>query len=161
MANNSQLSTLNSQLKIALCILTAILVLTSCASFKATAPNEFAAYDDDSKKFRAISSDGVLYRVSEYKQKSEASTDFWREAFLLKMSNSNYKQEEELSVNISGKPAIAYVFSFATNLGSDSYLVAAVPAKNKMIVVEASAESEKFNARKADILAAIGKVTVK
>ncbi|MDR2580357.1 MAG: hypothetical protein LBC85_05125 [Fibromonadaceae bacterium] len=148
----------NAKIKIGLILI--IGLLSSCASFKASAPNNFAAYDDDNKKFRAISSDGVLYRVSEYKQKSEASVDFWREAFLLKMRNSNYKQEEELNISINGKPTIAYIFSFATNLGSDLYLVAAVPAKNKMIVVEASAESDKFNARKADILEAIGKITL-
>ncbi|MDR3001606.1 MAG: hypothetical protein LBU89_10105 [Fibromonadaceae bacterium] len=132
----------------------------SCASFKATAPNDFAAYDKGifDTKFKAISSDGVLYRVSEYKQESKASTDFWKEAFLLKMSNSNYKQEEELNISISGKPAIAYVFSFATNTGSDLYLVTAIPVKNKMVVVEATAENEKFNNRRSDILEAINKL---
>ena len=133
-------------------------ILTSCASFKATAPNNFAEYSDGGKKFRAISSDGVLYRVSEYEQKSEASIEFWREAFLLKMKNSNYKQEDSLNISIDGKPAIGYIFSFATNTGSDLYLVAAVPVKNKMLVVEATAESEKFNARKADILEAVSKI---
>ena len=136
-------------------------ILISCASFKAQAPDNFAEYSEDgSKKFRAISSDGVLYRVSEYEQKSEASIDFWKEAFLLKMKNSNYKQEEELNLSIGGKAAIGYIFSFASNVGSDLYLVAAVPAKNKMLVVEASAESDKFNASKNDILKAIEKITV-
>ena len=133
-------------------------ILTSCASFKAQAPSNFAAFSEEDKKFRAISSDGVLYRVSEYEQKSEASMDFWKEALLLKMKNSNYKQEEELNLTIDGKAAIGYVFSFVNNLGSDLYLVAAVPAKNKMLVIEASAESEKFISRKNDILEAIGKI---
>jgi hypothetical protein len=131
----------------------------SCASFKATAPNNFATYkDSDCGKFKAISSDGVLYRVSAYEQKSEASVEFWREAFLLKMKNSNYKQEDSLNVSIGGKAAIGYIFSFANSVGSDLYLVAAVPVKGEMIVVEAAAESEKFNARKSDILEAIGKI---
>jgi hypothetical protein len=130
----------------------------SCASFKATAPNNFAAYESDCEKFKAISPDGVLYRVSAYEQKSEASVEFWREAFLLKMKNSNYKQEDSLALNIGGKAAIGYIFSFANSVGSDLYLVAAVPVKGEMIVVEAAAESEKFNARKSDILEAIGKI---
>jgi hypothetical protein len=74
------------------------------------------------------------------------------------MKNSNYKQEDSLALNIGGKAAIGYIFSFANSVGSDLYLVAAVPVKGEMIVVEAAAESEKFNARKSDILEAIGKI---
>jgi hypothetical protein len=137
------------------------MLLFSCASFKAEAPNNFAAYNDrHSDKFRAISPDGVLYRVSAYEQKSEASMDFWKEAFLLKMENSNYKREDSLNIAIDGKPAMGYVFSFANNVGTDLYLVAAVPVKKKIIVIEATAESEKFNARKADILDAINKINI-
>jgi len=99
-----------------------------------------------------------LYRVSAYKQKSEASMDFWKEAFSLNMRNLNYKQEDSLNVSISGKAAMGYIFSFANSTGQDLYLVAAVPNGNKMLVVEASAEREKFNARKADILKAIGEI---
>jgi hypothetical protein len=133
--------------------------IISCAAFNATAPNNFATYgDNNGEKFKAISPDGVFYRVSAYEQKSEATVDFWRDAFLLKMKNSNYKQEDSLNVSIGGKAAIGYIFSFANTVGSDLYLVAAVPAKGKMIVVEAAAESEKFNARKNDILEAIGKI---
>ncbi|MDR0518057.1 MAG: hypothetical protein LBH25_13550 [Fibromonadaceae bacterium] len=133
--------------------------LISCASFNAKSPEGFAAYrENGSDKFKAISSDGVLYRVSAYEQKAEASMDFWKEAFLLNMKNTNYKQEDSLNVSISGKAAMGYIFSFANNLGSDLYLVAAVPNGNKMLVVEATAEREKFNARKADILKAIGEI---
>ena len=139
----------------------ATLFLFSCASFKAQAPENFAEYDDSpSDKFKAVSSDGILYRVSEYEQKAEASADFWREAFLLKMKNANYKQEDSLNVNIGGKPAMGYIFSFANNAGSDLYLVAAVQAKKKMFVVEATGESAKFENRKKDILDAIGKISI-
>jgi len=136
-----------------------ILVQTfSCASFKAKEPNNFAAYESESDKFKAISSDGVLYRVSAYEQKSEASLDFWKGAFLLNMKNSNYKQEDSLNISIGGKPAIGYIFSFANTAGQDLYLVAAVQSKEKMFVVEATGESSKFENRKKDILDAIGKI---
>jgi hypothetical protein len=139
----------------------ATLFLFSCASFKAQAPENFAEYGDSpSGKFKALSSDGVLYRVSEYEQKAEASADFWREAFLLKMKNANYKQEDSLSVSIGGKAAIGYIFSFAHSAGSDLYLVAAVQSKEKMFVVEAAGESAKFENRKKDILDAIGKINI-
>lgn len=138
-----------------------LLILASCASFNAKAPNNFAEYsDNDGSKFRAISPDGVLYRVSAYEQKSQASVSFWKDAFLLKMKNSNYKQEDSLSITIGGKAAIGYIFSFANSAGSDLYLVAAVPSKDEMIVVEASAKSAKFEDRKKDILDAIGKITI-
>jgi len=136
------------------------LLLFSCASFKAKEPKNFAAYESESDKFKAISADGVLYRVSAYEQKSEASMDFWREAFLLKMRNSNYKQEDSLNINIGGKAAIGYIFSFANSTGHDLYLVAAVQSKEKMFVVEASGESAKFENRRKDILDAIGSIKV-
>jgi hypothetical protein len=139
----------------------------SCASFNAKAPENFAAFcESDGDKFKAISSDGVLYRVSAYEQESEASMDFWKEAFLLKMKNANYKQEDSLNISIGGRAAMGYIFSFANSTGQDLYLVAAVPKVNKvfaseMLVVEASAEREKFNARKADILKAIGEIELR
>jgi len=139
----------------------AMLFLFSCASFKAKAPENFAEYSDTaSDEFKAVSSDGILYRVSEYEQKAEASMDFWREAFLLKMKNANYKQEDSLSINIGGKAAIGYIFSFANNAGTDLYLVAAVQSKEKMFVVEAAGESAKFESRKKDILDAIGNIDI-
>jgi len=142
-------------------ILSAIF-LSSCATFKAQAPENFAPYCDCwlEDNFRAVSSDGVLYRVSEYDQEAQASVDFWREAFLLKMKNANYKQEDSLSVTIGGKPALGYIFSFANNTGLDLYLVAAVQSKDKMFVVEAAGESVKFENRKKDILDAISKVSI-
>jgi hypothetical protein len=132
----------------------------SCASFNAKEPKNFAAYESESDKFKAISSDGVLYRVSAYEQKSEASMDFWREAFLLKMKNSNYKQEDSLNISIGGKAAIGYIFSYANTTGQDLYLVAAVQSKEKMFVVEATGESAKFENRKKDILDAIGNIDI-
>ena len=142
-------------------LIVATFFLFSCASFKAQTPENFAEYSDSpSGKFKAVSSDGVLYRVSEYKQKAEASMDFWREAFLLKMKNTNYKQEDSLSVSIGGKAAIGYVFSFANSTGSDLYLVAAVQSDKKVFVVEAAGERAKFENRKKDILDAIGKITI-
>ncbi|MCL2259968.1 MAG: hypothetical protein FWC15_01280 [Fibromonadales bacterium] len=138
-----------------------ILVLTSCASFKAQAPENFAEYTGTpNTKFKAVSSDGVLYRVSEYEQDAKASLEFWRSAFLLKMKNANYKQEDSLNVSFGGKPAIGYIFSFETSAGSDSYLVAAVQFKDKMFVVEATGESAKFETRKKDILDAINKINI-
>ncbi len=138
-----------------------ILVQTfSCASFKAKEPQNFAAYESESNKFKAISSDGVLYRVSAYEQKSEASMDFWKEAFLLKMKNSNYKQEDSLNINIGGKAAIGYIFSFANSTGQDLYLVAAVQSKEKMFVVEATGSVAKFENRKKDILDAINSINI-
>ncbi|MDR2555878.1 MAG: hypothetical protein LBC64_10690 [Fibromonadaceae bacterium] len=144
-----------------LIILIIVVQTISCASFIAKAPENFAAYNEnEGDTFRAISSDGVLYRVSAYKQKSEASMDFWREAFLLNMKNLNYKQEDSLNVSISGKATMGYIFSFANSTGQDLYLVVAVPNGNKMLVVEATGETSKFENRKKDILDAIANIKV-
>jgi hypothetical protein len=144
-----------------LAILITVVQAISCASFKAKAPENFAAFcESEGNKFKAISSDGVLYRVSAYEQESEASMDFWKEAFLLKMKNSNYKQEDSLNISIGGKAAMGYIFSFANSTGQDLYLVAAVQSKEKMLVVEATGESTKFENRKKDILNAIGNIDI-
>ncbi len=144
-----------------------LLILVSCATFKAKAPENFAEYNDtpsgvfwSSDKFRAISSDGVLYRVSEYEQKAEASTDFWREAFLLKMKNANYKQEDSLNITLAGKPAIGYIFSFANSASTDLYLVVAIQSKEKMLVIEATGETAKFEPHKKAILDAINNINI-
>jgi hypothetical protein len=144
-----------------LAILITVVQAISCASFNAKAPENFAAFcESKGDKFKAISSDGVLYRVSAYEQEAEASMDFWKEAFLLKMKNANYKQEDSLNISIGGKAAMGYIFSFANSTGQDLYLVAAVQSKEKMLVVEATGESAKFENRKKDILNAIGNIKV-
>lgn len=143
-------------------LLFAALFIFSCSSsFKAAAPNGFATYNNNDEKFKAISSDGVLYRVMAYEQKAEATADFWKEAFLLKMEKTNYTKEEELNLNISGKQTTGYIYSFVNNVGLDYYLVAFVPNNQKIVVAEATAEKEKFIANKASIIEAIEKIEIK
>ncbi|GHV14194.1 hypothetical protein AGMMS49938_09900 [Fibrobacterales bacterium] len=140
-------------------IVLCFLFLTSCATFHAVKPDGFAEYTDNTKtEFRAISPDGMLYRVTEYEQESQATAEFWRGAFLLKMKNANYKVEDTLNIQVGGKPSIGYLFSYAGNVEESLYMVVAVPLKKKVIVAEATGTAEQWQIRKSDVVKAVSEI---
>src|SRR4051812_32282549 len=73
------------------------ITLASCSTFDAHAPQGFAEYDHGSG-FRAVSADGVMYRVRSVKNEPKAELPFWREALKKRMLDAGYRFQSEASV---------------------------------------------------------------
>ncbi|MDR2732618.1 MAG: hypothetical protein LBB36_05310 [Fibromonadaceae bacterium] len=150
-------------LKILLIMVQTMILTISCSSFKANTPNGFAAYEEElwSDDFRAISPDGVLYRVSENEQKSAASVEFWEEAIGLKMKNTGYKTVEKINVEIDKTQVNGFLFSAEQNQKEYYYMIIAIPTKNNVVLIEAAGEKSLFEKERENILKAASQVRVK
>ncbi|MBC7794728.1 MAG: hypothetical protein H7Z43_13575, partial [Clostridia bacterium] len=84
-----------------LAALAVTLSVAGCNSFKAPAPDGFAAYKG-TKPFRAVSSDGVVYRVREEPESSDATLDFWKKALKKRMLDAGYTFLRESDVSATG-----------------------------------------------------------
>jgi hypothetical protein len=129
-------------------ILFAIL-LASCA-FKATPPDGFSPYlDNGFNDFRAVSADGVVYKVSAYDNDPEASPEFWRESLKSRMQYTGYLLTDSTD---------GYLYTAPQKWGDQSYYLYLLPTESHIIVVEAAGEASKFAAHKEAIVNAAKKV---
>lgn len=139
-------------------LLLAALALAACSSFEAQAPKGFAVYDDGDD-YRAVSSDGVVYRVRSEDNEPEAALPFWREALAKRMSDAGY-------LVIGGEPVKAgavegHLLELAAPLGNRdyAYAVAVFVAGDDIVIVEAAGEAALLKEKRGDIVAAIQGLT--
>jgi len=143
-----------------LTLFVAISTLASCASFHAESPQGFAPYREG-KDFRAVSPDGVLYKVSAEKHKPKADLAFWKEALALRMRAAGYHITDSLSLTIDNTPAFGLLLEAPLGTSDQSYLIVAIPGNSHIVVVEAAGDTPKFAARKDDILTAVRNIDLK
>jgi hypothetical protein len=137
--------------------LAVILGLAACNSAKAPAPEGFAAYKGD-KPFRAVSADGVVYRVRTESDASDAALDFWKEALKKRMLDAGYTFLRESDIKASEQPG--YLLELTAPLGPRdyTYLIAIFKHGKRLVVVESSGEVSIFEKRRGAVLDAIAKL---
>jgi len=135
------------------------LALPACRGFKAEAPEGFAAFDDWTR-FRAVSPEGVLYRVRSEKNDPEATLPFWREALKKRMLDAGYTLVTDGEAKAGAEAG--YLLEVAAPVGQEdyTYLVAVFVRGSRLTIVEASGEVSKFRGRRAAVVAAIGKIAL-
>jgi hypothetical protein len=129
-----------------------------CAHFKAVMPDGFARYRGESV-FRAVSPDGIVFKVHHTANKPYAELPFWQEALSTRMQNAGYTLIDSSKATISGCPA--FFIEVAAPLGNDdeSYLIAVILDKKQLIIAEAAGEAVKFRNRKDAVVEAIKKIS--
>jgi hypothetical protein len=132
-------------------------ILLSCAHFKAQSPSGFAAYESRCT-FKAVSPDGVIFRVRSVKNKPKAQLPFWNEAVITRMKNAGYTLVDTSSISVQGHQTS--ITELAAPLGTEdhSYLIAVIYGPKRLTIVEAACEVSKFQKRKPDIIEAIKKI---
>lgn len=138
----------------------AAFVLVSCAGFQGHAPQGFAPYSQG-KGFRAVSPDGVVYRVQSSRLSSEADLAFWREALNSRMKQAGYHLVDSLNLEVDHTPAYALWMEAPLGSVDQSYMVVAIPKGKKLVVVEAAGDTPLFTARKQAILDAVKQVEIR
>lgn len=137
----------------------ALFLVVGCDSFEAAAPEGFATYEGN-RPFRAMSPDGVVYRVRNVSDPSDATLAFWQEALKKRMLDAGYtflRDGEAKSANGEG-----YVLEVTAPYGvrDYTYLMAVFKKDKHLVVVESSGEVTTFEKRRPEVIAAIGKLTV-
>ncbi len=141
-------------------VLITVLVLAGCASFEAQPPKGFAVYDDGDD-YRAVSPDGVVYRVRSEDNEPEAGLAFWREALTKRMSDAGY-------LVIGAEPIKAgavegHLLDLAAPLGNKDYgyEVAVFVAGDDIVIVEAAGEAALLKEKRAEVVAAMQQLSFK
>ena len=150
-----------SPIKLALAVgLTlAALPASGCRGFSATPPAGFAVFATPwwqiAHDFRAVSPDGVLFRIRRADHEPKAELAFWKEALKKRMNDAGYAVQSERDVKADGKTG--YLLELAAPLGQQdySYVLAVFDQGRHLVVAESAGEVTRFNARRADVLAAI------
>ncbi len=120
-------------------------------------PAGFSAWKDHTQ-YRAVSSDGVMYRVRSEKHEPQGELLFWKEAMKQRMVAAGYQVASEAEVEAG--PVRGAMLEVRAPLGEQdwTYLVAVFPIGKKLVLVEAAAEITKMEARKTAILAAMSQL---
>lgn len=137
-----------------------LLAALGCNSFEATAPEGFASYQG-TRPFRAMSADGVLYRVRMVPDSSDATLGFWQEALKKRMLDAGYvflREGEAKNATEKG-----YLLEVTAPLGvrDYTYLMAVFKREKHLVLVESSGEVATFEKHRPQIVAAIDKLVVK
>jgi len=136
-------------------LLTLGLAFSGCVPFTAVAPEGFAAYEDRAP-FRALSPDGVLYRVRAVENEPEARLPFWQEALKKRMVDAGYQFIREGETQAGSSKG--YLLELAAPVGTEdhTYLLALFDAGDELVLVEASGEVTEFEKRREAVMKAIG-----
>lgn len=123
-------------------------------------PQGFAAYENI-EKTRAVSPDGVMYRIREEKNKPYAELPFWREALKKRMLDAGYRFMSEDDIKAGERPG--YLLELAAPLGARdfSYLIALFVNDNEqLVIVEAAGDMALFEKWRPEIIKAIEEIEI-
>ncbi len=135
----------------------AVLALSGCRDFEATAPAGFAAFEDPSA-FRAVSPDGVTYLVRSEANEPFAKLSFWQEALKKRMVDAGYAFVSDSEVKAG--PRTGYLLELAAPVGVEdyTYLIAIFARGEDLLIVESAGEVTRFVQHRDAIIKAIAGV---
>lgn len=122
--------------------------------FCAQAPQGFAPYRSW-WTFKAVSPDGVIYRVRSEPNKPAAELPFWREALKKRMLDAGYAFMAESDLTAGADKG--YLLELAAPQGSMdyAYLIGLFVDGGDIVIAEAAGEVTKLQPRRADIVEAM------
>ena len=132
----------------------AAVAVSGCASFTATAPLGFAAVSGHDP-FRAISPDGVVFRVRHEANQPKAELAFWKEALKNRLLAVGYTYVSEREVKASGRPGALLELAAPMGQVDFSYLVAIFVTAGDVVIVETAGPVLKLKERVPAVEAAI------
>jgi len=150
---------MNKALTIALCALS----LAACRSIDAQVPEGFARYESQSERhassLRAVSPEGVVFRVRREKTTQAAELAFWKAALKKRMLDAGYHFVSATDITARGGPA--HVLELAAPLGSRDYgyRVALFAKEKDLLIAEAAGEVLHLKKHKKAIDAAFASIT--
>lgn len=120
----------------------------------APTPEGFARLDNRAS-VRAVSSDGVMYRVRRVDNEPKADLAFWREALKKRMLEAGYAVLRDGEVSAGDTPG--YLLQLAAPVGQQdyAYAVAIFVHGDEITLVEAAGEVTRFDRQREKIVAAL------
>lgn len=117
-------------------------------------PHAFSAWRN-AGRYRAVSPDGVLYRVRTVKHFPKADLPFWKEAAREHLVAAGYKLISEEDIRIDGHPAA--LLELGAPMGEEDWgwMVAFTVKGNRIVIAEAAGEAVRLGKRKGDLITAM------
>ena len=118
-------------------------------------PQGFACYEN-AAPMKAVSPEGIVYRVRYEKNKPFAELPFWKEALKKRMTDAGYGFSRESDIQAGDRKG--YLLELTAPMGprDNAYLMAIFLNDMKQIVIfEASGEITQFDAQREKILDAV------
>lgn len=139
--------------KSVLCI-PVLLLLFSCGAVSIEKPAGFAEIESG-KTYRAVSPEGLPFRVRQFKNYPEQDLDFWKQALKVHLTREGYQFISENEAAADGKTVVCC--EWGAPWGGDDYIyLTAVTVKGKKILVaEAAGEMKLFEKYRDAILNSI------
>ncbi|MFW6245411.1 MAG: hypothetical protein ACOC36_05945, partial [Fibrobacterota bacterium] len=108
------------------------------------------------RELRAVSPEGVVYRIRHEKNKPYAEFSFWCEAFEKRMVDTGYRFSSDTVDNESQRA----VYEFAAPVGHMDYvyLVGLIPIKKEIVLIEAAGDAVQFQQYRDAVFKAINQV---
>jgi hypothetical protein len=129
--------------------------MVGCVAHEAVLPPTGFARYSDSREFKAVSPEGVVFRVRSEENKPFAELSFWKEALKKRMLDAGYIFLREAPIAADGQQG--YLLELTAPLGEKdcTYLTAVFVRGKKIVIAEAAGEVTDLDSRRDAILAAI------
>lgn len=144
-------------------LLLAAILLVSCATFEPVHPDGFAGFGSKfgTNDYRAVSPEGITWRIHSEEHKPKASLDFWKPALRKRMLEAGYRVVDSLSFDCSGTPGFGLELAAPLGQSDYSYFVGVVPSDDNLILIESAGPVQDFQKRKPEIHSTLGKLRLK
>ena len=141
-----------------------LLLLFGCLTpdTQAPAPESFAVFKnlDSQVVTKAVSAEGLVYRVRYEKQDPTADAGFWREALTRKLERDGYLILKSEDRTVGGGPG-GMVHAVAPLAGGDfGFIVAFTPVDNYILIAESAGTRPELERATVGIVAAIDQIKV-
>lgn len=136
-------------------------LLCGCAGLKAPPPAGFANFPANGEKSVALSPDEVVWRVRLLDDQPVADLAFWKASLRHHLEEHGHLVVDSFPLTWEGKSAWGYETRQTVDGQESSYLVAASPRQEKILVAEAGGPSASFSRHRAALRIALDSVRVK
>jgi len=138
-------------------------LLLICAGCVTTAthatPEGFAEYTE-SDTYKAISPEGVVYRVRTEKNRPYAELAFWKEALKKRMMDAGYVFLRESTITAGEREGYLLELTAPLDQSDYGYMMAIFVNNEEIIIAEAAGEVLHLKERRQAILSAIEKLSL-
>lgn len=122
-----------------------VLLLASCSPLAVQAPEGFAELEGRGRTFRAVSPEGMLFRVRLLKNEPAKELSFWSEALSSQLRKEGYRGGGE-AVGFASGGRTGVLYEWAAPYGNESYLylTALLVSRRRIALAEAAAPYSLF-----------------
>ena len=145
-----------------LLIMAAALAFASCGTIKAVPPEGFAWNKESSRVFKAVSPEGMKYRIRSVKNYPQKNLEFWETALEAHLQSEGYSPfNEPGTFKANGKDGVYFEWGLSYAGEDHIYLTAVIVKGKKIIIAEAAGEISIYNLYRDSIIKSLSTISAR